>query len=200
MPTDILLVVVGSLAGAAIVSWAIYAAHPFTGTIMDLSDKRLQFWGAEGWFLALYVLIVFAITLSPALAVAAFVGYSSHWVLDRIAYYTYFGRKYLVHYPRPEFGPKWQIRRQQLAEIAKRKAKKEKEEKKGKEKRTEKGTNKGKPTSKHAFLGAGMTEEAGGHEDEREQDLGEHSLASDEQVLGEPEEHHEEAHGGIAGH
>ncbi|MEM0475977.1 MAG: hypothetical protein QW343_04260 [Candidatus Norongarragalinales archaeon] len=191
---DAFLSALAAFATAAAVSWAIYAAHPFTRDIFDLSERKQQFAGAEGWFCALYVLIVFAVTLSPVLALAAFIGYSSHWVLDALAYQTRFGRRFLVNYPQPEKPMSWHIRRLQQEELAKRKAKPEKAGK-----RTERKNEKKKPSSAHGFFGAGV---AGEHVEraEREQSLGEHSLASDKQLLEEPEEHREEARESQSGH
>ncbi len=200
-----------ALAAAAIISFAVYAAHPFTADVMSLHDRKLQFSGAEGWFLALYVLIVFAVTLSPVIALAALIGYSSHWLLDYIAYYTYFGRKNLVNYPHPEHGPPWQIRRLQAEKRAKEKAEAEAAEEAAQAKKAKASDkNNGKKVKKHGFLwGAGLTEDAGdahdshdGHEShEAQPGMGDHSLASDEQVMEEPEMHEEDAHGGSgAGH
>ncbi len=214
MPGDAFLAGVGAFATAAVISWAIYAAHPFTRDVFELNERKTQFAGAEGWFLALYVLVVFAATLSPELAIAALIGYASHWVLDYAAYQTYFGRKWLVNYPAPEKPMGWHVRRLQFEEARKRKAKLEKamktKESRGNGKNNDKNKNGGngkkkgklgKPTGKHSFfLGPGLTEESHEHGEHDEPDLGEHSLASDQQIIEESELHHEEAHGGSAGH
>ncbi len=195
MPGDSFLAAVGAFATAAIISWAIYAAHPFTGDIMNLNERKTQFAGAEGWFLALYVLVVFAVTLSPVVALAAFLGYASHWVLDYVAYNTYFGRRWLVNYPHPERGMGWHVRRLQAEERVKRaRAKTTTFTKRKEDGKKDVKSGHGKPTGKHAFfIGPGITETDQHGE-------GEHSLASDDQELDKPEAHHEDVHESPAGH
>lgn len=100
-----------SLAVSALIAWIIYVTEPFRMEIWELTPKKRFFHGSGTIFLILYTLIIFAATTSVVYALAAFLGYSSHWVLDWIAYETKFGRRFLAGYKQWWMPMAWHVER-----------------------------------------------------------------------------------------
>ncbi|MFH0835387.1 MAG: hypothetical protein V1881_03520 [Candidatus Micrarchaeota archaeon] len=87
-------------ATAAVISFVLYKTRP-------IRAKGMETPGSGFAFVLVYTFAVFAASGSQVLALVALVAYSSHWVLDYLAYQTTPGRRFLMGWPHPEKPFEW---------------------------------------------------------------------------------------------